>query len=75
MIVFGGLTRTTFPIMEPYVRAELAGALTAPRGQVRLELPALGADSSLVGAAELAFAPLLGDPLGTLDPRHASVGG
>ena len=48
------------------MRAELAAALTAPREQVRLALPGLGADSSLVGAAELAFAPLLGDPLGTL---------
>jgi predicted NBD/HSP70 family sugar kinase len=66
VIVFGGLTRATFPAMERYVRAELAGALTAPRGQVRLELPGLGADSSLVGAAELAFAPLLSDPLGAL---------
>ncbi|MFL6129694.1 MAG: ROK family protein [Mycobacteriales bacterium] len=64
VIIFGGLTRAIFPVMEPYVRAELAGALTAPRGQVRLELPGLGADSSLVGAAELAFAPLLSDPLG-----------
>ncbi len=66
VIVFGGLTRATFPAMEPHVRAELAAALTAPREQVRLALPGLGADSSLVGAAELAFAPLLGDPLGTL---------
>jgi hypothetical protein len=47
------------------VRAELAAALTAPRDQVRLELPGLGADSSLLGAAELALAPLLGDPLGS----------
>ena len=64
VVVFGGLTRTLFPVLEPYVRAELAAALTAPRDQVRLELPGLGADSSLLGAAELAFAPLLGDPLG-----------
>ena len=41
-------------------------ALPAPRAQVRLELPGLGADSNLVGAAELAFAPLLDDPLGVL---------
>jgi predicted NBD/HSP70 family sugar kinase len=64
VVIFGGLTRTLFPLLEPYVRAELAIALTAPRDQVRLALPGLGADSSLVGAAELAFAPLLGDPLG-----------
>jgi predicted NBD/HSP70 family sugar kinase len=64
VVIFGGLTRTLFPVLEPYVRAELAAALAAPRDQVRLALPGLGADSSLVGAAELAFAPLLGDPLG-----------
>jgi predicted NBD/HSP70 family sugar kinase len=64
VVVFGGLTRLLFPVLEPYVRAELSTSLTAPRDQVRLALPALGADSSLVGAAELAFAPLLGDPLG-----------
>jgi predicted NBD/HSP70 family sugar kinase len=63
VIIFGGLTRTLFPLLEPYVRAEVAASLAAPRDQVRLELPALGADSSLVGAAELAFAPLLADPL------------
>jgi predicted NBD/HSP70 family sugar kinase len=68
VVVFGGLTRTLFPVLEPYVRAELAAALTAPRDQVRLELPGLGADSSLLGAAELAFAPLLGDPLGSRTP-------
>lgn len=65
VVIFGGLTRTLFPVLEPYVRAELALALAAPRDQVRLALPGLGRDSSLVGAAELAFAPLLADPLGT----------
>ena len=74
VIVFGGLTRATFPVMEQYVRTELAEALTAPRGQVRLELPGLGADSSLIGAAELAFAPLLGDPLGALVELGARAG-
>lgn len=64
VVIFGGLTRTLFPLLEPYVRAELATALTAPRDQVRLALPGLGADSSLLGAAELAFAPLLTDPVG-----------
>lgn len=65
VVIFGGLTRTLFPVLEPYVRTELALALAAPRDQVRLALPGLGGDSSLVGAAELAFAPLLADPLGT----------
>ena len=66
LVVFGGLTRELFPAVEPVVREVLAGALAAPRAQVRLELPGLGADSNLVGAAELAFAPLLDDPLGVL---------
>jgi len=64
VVIFGGLTRRMFPVLEQYVRAELASALPAPRDQVRLALPGLDGDSSLIGAAELAFAPLLGDPLG-----------
>ena len=31
-----------------------------------LSLPALGDDSTLLGAAELAFAPLLDDPIGVV---------
>ena len=63
VIVFGGATREVFPLMEPFVREALTTALAASREQVRLELPALGADSTLLGAAELAFTPLLEDPL------------
>jgi len=66
LIVFGGLTRLLFPAVEPAVRAALDAALDAPCAQVRLALSGLGADSNLVGAAELAFAPLLADPLGVL---------
>ena len=66
LVVFGGRTRELFPAVEPVVREVLATALAAPRAQVRLELPGLGADSNLVGAAELVFAPLLVDPLGAL---------
>ncbi len=38
-------------------------SLGPPLEGVRLVLPAFGLDSSLLGAAELAFAPLLSDPL------------
>jgi hypothetical protein len=41
-------------------------ALAAPAAQVRLEVAGLGDDSVAVGAAELGFARLLDDPLGTL---------
>jgi hypothetical protein len=33
---------------------------------VRLALPMFGGDSTVLGAAESAFAPLLADPLGAL---------
>lgn len=66
LVVFGGLVRALFPLVEPVVREVLATALAAPRAQVRLELPGLGGDSNLLGAAEVAFAPLLHDPLGVL---------
>jgi len=66
LILFGGLTSDLLRVLEPDVRASLGSTLHAPRAQVRLELPGLGADSNLIGAAELAFAPLLSDPLGVL---------
>jgi predicted NBD/HSP70 family sugar kinase len=46
-------------------------SLVAPREQVRLAASALGPDAQIVGAAELAFEPLLEDPIGTL-ARHAA---
>ena len=65
MIVFGGRTRGVFAVTETAVRAALSSALAAPREQVRLSLAALGADSTVLGAAELAFGPLLDNPLCT----------
>jgi hypothetical protein len=38
---------------------------------VSLRTPGLGEDSSLIGAAELAFQPLLADPYGTVQLRLA----
>lgn len=64
VVVFGGVLRDVFPEVRPQVEQALGLALTAPREQVRLVLPALGADSVIIGAAEVAFGPLLDDPLG-----------
>jgi predicted NBD/HSP70 family sugar kinase len=64
VIVLGGLLSQVVPYTELQVREGMATALAAPSEQVRLELPALGRDSALFGAAEAAFAPLLDDPLG-----------
>lgn len=67
LIVFGGAVRHIYAATEPLVREALVTALAAPAAQVRLEVAGLGDDSVAVGAAELGFARLLEDPLGTLD--------
>jgi predicted NBD/HSP70 family sugar kinase len=75
LVVFGGAVRQIFSATEPLVREALAGALAAPGEGVRLAVAGLADDSVLVGAAELAFAPLLEDPLGLLHlHRQAPVG-
>ncbi len=67
VVIFGGLLRDLFPAVEQQLRGTLATVgLPAPREQVRLTAPGLGPDSTLVGAAERAFGPLLSDPPGTL---------
>jgi predicted NBD/HSP70 family sugar kinase len=64
VVIFGGLLRDVFPAVEQQLRTTLATTgLAAPREQVRLVTPGLGPDSTLVGAAELAFEPLLFDPV------------
>ena len=66
VIVFGGAVRHIFSVTEPLVREALEGALAAPGEHVRLAVAGLDDDSVVIGAAELAFAPLLEDPLGLL---------
>ncbi len=64
MVIFGGLLSDIYPAAAAIVEQRLAAAaLAAPRALVRLAVPVLGADSTLHGAAELAFGPLLADPL------------
>ncbi|NUR27650.1 MAG: ROK family protein, partial [Catenulispora sp.] len=65
VVIMGGMFREVFPLVREQVLSALgAGGLQPPRQDVRFVLPGLGADSTLLGAAELAFAPLLDDPLG-----------
>jgi predicted NBD/HSP70 family sugar kinase len=74
VVVFGGLLRDMLPAVEPQLRATLrTSGLVAPREQVRLVAPGLGPDSTLVGAAERAFGPLLNDPPGALAPLVAGL--
>ena len=60
----GGALGEIFAAAGSTVRDAVDVAALAPHlGQLRLLQPAFGIDSSLIGAAELAFGPLLADPL------------
>jgi predicted NBD/HSP70 family sugar kinase len=63
LIVLGGFLRV-FPAFAPAVlRDELARrAMAAPHSLVRIVPATLGPDTLMIGAAELAFAPVLADP-------------
>jgi predicted NBD/HSP70 family sugar kinase len=70
LVVFGGLFQALFPFIEGSVQAVLdERALRPPRELVGLVPSALGNDAPLLGAAELAFEPLLADPARWLRPR------
>jgi predicted NBD/HSP70 family sugar kinase len=67
VVVLGGYLRALHPLVESDVLDALAEqALAAPHEMTQIALPGLGADSVLVGAAEMAFAALLADPVGRL---------
>jgi predicted NBD/HSP70 family sugar kinase len=80
VLVFGGVLRDLYRAAAARIHARVdAGSLHVSRERVELRTAALGYDSCLAGAAELAFAPLLSDPLGVLErldhPEHRSRGG
>ena len=67
MVVFGGMLREIYLGSAAQVRSRLAvDALPACRDKLRLRTSALGDDATLVGAAELAFAQVLADPIEVL---------
>ncbi|GAA3266193.1 ROK family protein [Dactylosporangium vinaceum] len=69
VVVFGGTLRELYVSGADEVRHRLyTMALPACRAHVALHTPQLGADAALVGAAELAFEPLLTDPLYAVKP-------
>jgi hypothetical protein len=70
--VLGGLFGRIHPFVLPTLEHELERrALDAPRRIVKIVPAMLGIDAPLLGAAELAFEPLLADPAGWLVPRRA----
>jgi predicted NBD/HSP70 family sugar kinase len=63
LIVLGGFLRV-FPSLAPEVLDDALArhSLRAPRDLVRIVPASLGSKTLMIGAAELAFAPLLSDP-------------
>jgi predicted NBD/HSP70 family sugar kinase len=70
LVVLGGLLGRIHPYVAATVAAEVhRRALPAPRELVRIVPASLGVDAPLLGAAELAFEPLLADPAAWLGAR------
>jgi predicted NBD/HSP70 family sugar kinase len=64
-VMLGGFLSDVLDLARPEIEAALHEyALEAPGAHVELLQPTFGADTALLGAAELAFADLLADPLG-----------
>jgi predicted NBD/HSP70 family sugar kinase len=67
LVVMGGSLEKVLALAQPYVEKALdQHAMAAARSMVELRASGLGPDASLLGAAELAFAALLADPLGAV---------
>jgi predicted NBD/HSP70 family sugar kinase len=72
-IVVGGLLAAVWESFAPEVTAAMdAVTLAAPGAQAQIVPAGLGPDSSLIGAAELAFTALLADPMSYADVLTAS---
>ena len=73
VVILGGALEEILESAGYTVRTEVERTgLAALVQHVRLVSPALGADSTLIGASELAFEPLLSNPLLELSRRTAS---
>jgi predicted NBD/HSP70 family sugar kinase len=72
LVLLGGRLAPSYPFVRSTLEAELdRRVLRASRRIVRVVPTSLGEDAPLLGAAELAFEPLLADPAAWLRPRHA----
>jgi predicted NBD/HSP70 family sugar kinase len=73
VIVLSGLLGAVWDSSPDDVTRALSGvSLAAPRAQVQIVAAGLGLDSSLIGAAELAFSALLADPMSYAGALSAS---
>jgi len=73
LIVLGGRFGRIYPFVIGRLEEELdRRALAAPRALVRVVPTALADDAPLLGAAELAFDPILADPAAWMGPRETT---
>jgi predicted NBD/HSP70 family sugar kinase len=71
LVLLGGRLAASYPFVRSTLEAELdRRALRASRRLVRVIPTSLGEDAALLGAAELAFEPLLADPAAWLRSRR-----
>lgn len=71
LVVLGGIFGRIHPLVADVLEAELdRRALPAPRRLVRIVPAILGVDAPLLGAAELAFEPILIDPAALMASRE-----
>lgn len=72
VLIMGGSLANVLELCRAEIEDELdRHAMSEARQLVHLRTAALGEDSSLLGAAELAFGPLLTDPVGSGHARSA----
>ncbi len=75
-IVLGGRLAVLHPFVAATVEGELdRRALAAPRSLVEIVPARLGVDAPLLGAAELAFEPILTDPANWLQAERRDRAG
>jgi predicted NBD/HSP70 family sugar kinase len=69
LVVIGGFFQELYPFLEHSVnQAAQEMALTAPWLSVTIRRSELGGDSALIGASELVFAEVIGNPAGFATP-------
>lgn len=75
VIILGGVLPQWWEVSRVEIVDAVAGTLAGRAGPARLCVPVLGADATLMGAAETAFSTLLADPEGCLASHPAELGG
>jgi predicted NBD/HSP70 family sugar kinase len=74
LVILGGPNARLLPLARERIETELERyALAASRSQVQIVAAELGIDAPLVGAAEMAFDPLLSDPAAWFGRPDAAI--